>query len=260
MPQIDSGIPSFQRIALFSDIHGNLPALQAVYQHAQSYGAQIFLNAGDIVGYGPFPNECIQFIRSKKMVNVIGDYDQKVLCFPQKKEKYAKKKHPLKVHAFQWTYDQLSQENLEFLLALPVSEKISFADKTIFLTHGAPLDIKAHLGFRTTQQEWKLNQEKAQSDFIITGNSHVFWKKKVGDSIFINPGSVGRQDDGDPRASYAMLSLGNSIQINHFRVAYDISTLLSAFEVYNLPVEFSYMFRNGINLDNTLEELAQAEK
>ncbi|NMB61870.1 MAG: metallophosphoesterase family protein [Chloroflexi bacterium] len=249
--------PSFQRIALISDIHGNLPALEAVYHHAIQFGVIIFLNAGDTLGYGPFPNECLNFLRSHHIISVIGDYDLKVLHYPEKEDKFKMQKNALRVLSFQWAHDRLSEENLQYLQQLPLFREVDFAGKTLYLTHGAPLNIKTHLGSLTTRQEWLDNQREAGTDFIITGNSHRFWKEKIENSNFINPGSVGRQDDGDPRASYAILSIGKFIQINHFRIAYDLPPLINKLQAYNLPAQFIYMFKNGVNLEQALEELSQ---
>lgn len=257
MTDSDKHSHSYQRIALISDIHGNLPALEAVYRHAVQFGASIFLNAGDTVGYGPFPNECLNFLRSHHIISVIGDYDLKVLRYPEKADKYKKHKNALRVLSFQWAYDQLSEKNLQYLQQLPLFREMVFAEKTFYLTHGAPLNIKTHLGSLTSGQEWRDNQRKAGTDFIITGNSHHFWKEKVANSNFINPGSVGRQDDGDPRASYVILSIGRFIQINRFRVAYELPPLINKLQAYNLPTQFVYMFKNGVNLEQALEELSQ---
>lgn len=250
----------FQRIALISDIHGNLPALEAVYRHAVQFGATAFLNAGDTVGYGPFPNECLDFLCSHAIVSVIGDYDRKVLHFPENEEKYKRQKHPLRFLSFKWAYEQLTPANLQYLNQLATFREINFAGKTLYLTHGSPLDMKDHLGFLTTRSVWSANQKRANTDFIITGNSHRFWKEKVNDSIFINPGSVGRQDDGDPRASYAILSIGRSLQINHFRITYDLPALVNKIQTFHLPLAFQYMFQNGVNLEQAMEALSQENK
>lgn len=259
MHQNKKSADPIQRIALFSDIHANLPALEAVYKHANDLGAQLFLNAGDTIGYGPFPNECLDFIRFKKIISVKGDYDRKVLEFPKKKNIFEQKKHPLRVFAFQWAYEQLTNRNFQILSDLSEFEKVSIGTKILYLTHGSPLSLKAHLGSDTPQTELVTNKRLAQSDFLITGNSHVFWKKQVDGTLFINPGSVGRQDDGDPRASYVLLSIGEPIQVDHYRVFYDITSLLRAIEVYNLPIEFSYMFQNGVNLERALTELSKTD-
>lgn len=248
-----------QKIALVSDIHANLPALEAVYRHAIQHGVQLFLNAGDTVGFGPFPNECLDFIRLKKMVSVKGDYDQKVLEYPKRKNSLEKKKNPLQLFSFKWAYEQLTEHNFRFLADLPEFQCIPIGMKKVYIAHGSPMSIKAHLGSTTTHSELVANQKIAQSDFIICGNSHVYWSSQVKDTLFTNPGSVGRQDDGDPRASYATLSLSDPIKVDHYRVPYDISRVLQAIEVYNLPVEFSYMFQRGVNLERAIAELSNAK-
>ncbi|NMC30100.1 MAG: metallophosphoesterase family protein [Pelolinea sp.] len=248
---------SIQTIALLSDIHGNLPALEAVCQHAIEHGAQLFLNAGDTVGFGPFPNECLDFIRIHRFHSVKGDFDQKVLEFPTKRNVFELKKHYLRVFTLRWAYEQLSRHNFEFLSALPEFSKIGVGIKMLYLTHGSPRNPKAHLGPNTSRVELLFNQRHAKSDFIVTGNSHFFWKEQLENTIFINPGSVGRQDDGDPRASYAILSLGDPIRVTQFRVTYNVARVIHANEVYNLPVEFSYMFENGVNLERALADLSK---
>ncbi len=259
MHQIRKPSDPIQCVALLSDIHANLPALEATYNHALDHGAQLFLNAGDTVGYGPFPNECLDFIRFKKIISVKGDYDRKVLEFPKKKNVFEQKKHPLRIFAFQWAYEQLSNRNFQILSNFSEFEKISIGSKTLYLTHGSPLSRKAYLGPHTPQTELAMNKKLIQTEFLVTGNSHIFWKEQVDDTVFINPGSVGRQDDGDSRASYVLLSIGESIRVENFRVSYDITSLLNAVEVYNLPFVFSYMFQNGVNLEKALAALSKTE-
>ncbi|HAF61840.1 MAG TPA: hypothetical protein DCK95_05895 [Anaerolineaceae bacterium] len=254
MEPFENLIAPFHCIALVSDIHGNLPALQNVHQHALQQGAQLFFNAGDTVGYGPFPNECIDFIRDNKFFSVIGDYDQKVLAFPQHSQEYLIKKHPLKYLAFQWAYEHLTQTNIDYLSHLPVTHQMTVGQKSIFLTHGSPTDIKAHLGAETSPQEWQQYQQETPSDLIITGNTHVFHQQIAANTLFVNPGSVGRQDDGDPRASYALLTLDDPITVSHFRIEYNMTNVSQALELYNLPQEFMSMFQNGLSLDGVLKK------
>ena len=247
-----------QTIALISDIHANLPALEAVYDHAIRHGAQLFLNAGDSVGYGPFPNECLDFMRLRKIVSVKGDYDQKVLEFPKKKNIFIHKKIALKVLAFQWAYEQLSVRNFQYLSDLPDHNELDLEEKKIHLTHGSMLNAKSHLGPQTSQKELLNNQKLAQSDFLVIGNTHIYWKTKVENTTFINPGSVGRQDDRDPRASYVLMTIGKSVRLHHYRILYDTSIVIRAVKRYSLPDEFAYMFGEGVNLDTALLEASKS--
>ena len=259
METFKSLITPFRYIALVSDIHANLPALQSVYEHAKQQGAQLFFNAGDTVGYGPFPNEYLDFIRDRKFFSVIGDYDQKVLAFPQHTMEYHQRKHPLKYLAFQWAYEHLTQTNIQYLSHLPVNHQMTIAQKSLFLTHGTPNDTQAHIGDATTPQEWQRYQQETHSDIFISGNTHIFHQYATNDGFFINPGSVGRQDDGDPRASYVILLLDKSISITHYRIKYDTGKIVKQLESYNLPCEFSTMFRKGYSLDAVLRQMSDHE-
>ena len=90
------------KAALIGDIHANLPALEAVLAHINAQGVQKIWNVGDFVGYGPFPDEVVrlfqtaQRLQNENMLNIVGNYDLKVLDFKQKKAKWRKKKHPQK--------------------------------------------------------------------------------------------------------------------------------------------------------------------
>ena len=255
----ENQITPFHCIALLSDIHGNLPALQSVYEHATQQGAQLFFNAGDTVGYGPFPNECVDFIRDKKFFSVIGDYDQKVLAFPQHARRYQQKKHVLKNLAFQWAYTNLTPTNHRFLSHLPIDHRMSLAQRSFFLTHGAPNNTRMYIGDATTTQEWRRYQQEAHSDIIISGNTHIFHQHMVENTLFVNPGSIGRQDNGDPRASYAILLLDDPISVKQYRVEYDTDQIVKQLESYDLPREFSYMFREGRSLDSALQHMSSHE-
>ena len=108
----------YKKIALVGDIHANLPALEAVLAHAKNLKVQEFWNIGDFLGYGAFPNQVIKQIQKEKSVNIIGNYDLKVLNFPKKDEKWRQNKHPLKYQAFKWTHENLSSKNRKFFPAL----------------------------------------------------------------------------------------------------------------------------------------------
>src|SRR5688572_13029752 len=99
------------RLALFSDIHGNLPALEAVLAAIDAEAPDAIWYAGDFVGYGPWPDECVQRIRARGIPAILGNYDEKTLRFPKKAVKWAKSKDPRKVQAFRHAYENLSIES-----------------------------------------------------------------------------------------------------------------------------------------------------
>ena len=127
------------KITLISDIHGNLPALQAVLRHARARGAaQTILNLGDSVGYGPFPDEVIQTIQGAAFINIIGNYDAYVLNKTMRKEKWKRVKTDNKRAMFAWTYAALSKKSRRYLESLPEQRKIKLEGIKLRLVHGSP--------------------------------------------------------------------------------------------------------------------------
>lgn len=243
-------------VGIFSDIHGNLPALEAVYADAISKGATRFLNAGDSVGYGPFPNEVIEFLKRKNVVSVVGDYDRKVLKFKHKKEKWRENKHPLIFKSFQWTDNHLSQKNRSALESFPIQIEGAVGEYSILLTHGSPFNIKDYISVNTDKKLLDDISKTICNDILITGNTHNFSHFVYNNKHFINPGSVGRQDDGSSLASYGLLSIINQKEITFqsHRINYDLSKLLSVIKKNGLPKEYTEMFTRGVSIKQILSE------
>ena len=107
------------RVALIGDVHANLPALEAVLEHAESQAVEAIWNVGDFVGYNAFPEEVVQRLRAEGAISVVGNYDLKVLKFPAKDTKWRTKKRPEKYLAFKWAYENLSEQSRAHLAALP---------------------------------------------------------------------------------------------------------------------------------------------
>ena len=244
-------------IAILSDIHANLPALQAVINHALLNGVSTFYCAGDLVGYGPFPNEVIGLIKNINIQSVIGDYDLKVLHFEDVKNKWRSKKQPLKFLAFEWAHDMLSPSSISFLKLLPEKIEFSISAFSILITHGIPSKIGGHISPLATTSQLRKIAKSNSKNIIITGNTHQFMHKKVDHTHFINPGSVGRPDDGIPHASYGILAFveeGHNVHFSNHRIPYDISQIITKFKEYELPEEFCAMFIQGKSLDFILNK------
>ena len=238
------------KIALIGDVHGNLPALEAVYSHLKAQEVNAIWNLGDFVGYGAFPDEVVKKIRQIEAVSILGNYDRKVLKFAEKGDDWASGKNPKKLLAFKWAYDHLSHESRVYLGSLPEQRLVNIDGLSILLTHGSPIDRNEHLGPGTPIARLRGLTHTTRAKLILCAHSHQPFKRQVDDVWFINPGSVGRADDGDPRASYAILSIfSDPPEVTHFRVAYDIERAVHALQAAQLPVEFSQMARLGRSLD-----------
>jgi putative phosphoesterase len=250
------------RITLIADIHGNLPALQAVLQHAQNYyAAKKILNLGDMIGYGPFPDEVVKAIRGIQFINILGNYDKKVLSKANRKEGWQKIKSPDKRQLFAWTYHALSKSSRKYLRSLPESKKITLSGKTIMMTHGSPDSHTEHLLPDMPKARFSELAGIAGTDIVLSGHSHQAYSEDVDGTLFVNPGSVGRPDDGDPRASYAILTIeGDEVSIEHFRVPYDIMASVRRMRQTGLPLVFTKILREGYNYVDTVERFGREVK
>ena len=243
------------KIALIGDVHANLPALEAVLDQAYQEGAEEIWNCGDFVGYNAFPEEVVRKLRTEKVVSVVGNYDLKVIKFPRKNQKWKKSKSLEKWLAFKWAYEHLSEESLQYLSSLPEKRRMKCEEKTVLLVHGSPDSSKEHLYADTPTERLVELADIAAADLVVCGHSHQSFVRYVAGTWFINSGSVGRPDDGDPRATYAILELaGDSIDVRHFRVSYDVVAAITEIRRRGLPTAFGEMMRKGRKLDWILRE------
>lgn len=243
------------KIALVGDIHANLPALEAVLSHARQQLASAIWNVGDIIGYGAFPNQVIELLRDVRAISIVGNYDIKVLQFPDKKTKWRKSKRSEKYTAFHWAHKQLTTINRQYLSKLPQELRLNVAGRRILLTHGSPVSNVEPLtpdtpDIRLEQLGWI-----AQAEVVICGHSHQPFARQVSSGWFINTGSVGRQGDGDPRACYAILDIAEGhLAVQHYRVEYDMVRAAAAIRQAGLPEVFAQMLLRGYDLDAALDE------
>jgi len=243
------------RIALLGDAHANLPALEAVVADAREQGVSEVWNVGDFVGYGAFPNEVIRLLRQCGAISIAGNYDLKVVNFPQKEGKWRKSKRGEKYLAFQWAYQQLTRKNRRYLAGLPEEVRMKVAGRRILLVHGSPLSNEEHLT-PETPDSWLYELSRlAHVDVLICGHSHQPFARQIGDVFVINTGSVGRPGDGDPRACYALLQISKTkFAVQHYRVAYDVERAAAAIRQSGLPEAFAQMFLQGYDLEYVLGE------
>jgi predicted phosphodiesterase len=193
-----------EMIAIMSDIHGNLPALQAVLCKASSLGCTRFISLGDVVGYYAQPGECIDLLKDHDVINIMGNHDSYLLCgtnCPRSK---------MVSEITNYHRSIVSSAQLQWL-SRSVSTLIEGGN---YFAHGGwqdPLD----------QYLYKISVSHIPHEAInfFTGHTHVQVLAEFGQQKYCNPGSVGQPRDGDPRAAFAILS-GNDIHL--YRVDYDI--------------------------------------
>ncbi|HUN23461.1 MAG TPA: metallophosphoesterase family protein [Anaerolineales bacterium] len=231
------------RIALLSDIHANWTALSAVLAHARRRRVDEYWHLGDLVGYCAFPNDVVRWCRKNCTLGVIGNYDLRVLSIAESAKKQVKDfaKSP-KHTALEWADAQLSSKNRKYLLKLPKEVRVIIEGKSILATHGNLFSLSEAIKPDTPPEKLLPQIEKANAQIILTGHSHIPFKRKFEQALFINPGSVGRPQDGDARASYAILHITEkSVRITLYRVEYDVAQAVQAIQEQGLPPSFGEM-------------------
>jgi putative phosphoesterase len=195
------------RIALFSDIHGNLPAFEAVLADIERQQVDAAYCLGDLVGYGPFPNEVIETIRGQQFPTIMGNYDDGVGferddCGCAYREEQEKRRGDL---SLAWTKAHVTAENKAFLRTLKTEIRLEADGRRILLVHGSPRRINEYLFEDRPVSSFQGLAASSDADIIIYGHTHKPYIKRVDDVLFLNVGSVGKPKDGDWRACYAVL-------------------------------------------------------
>ncbi|HUL38768.1 MAG TPA: YfcE family phosphodiesterase [Methanomassiliicoccales archaeon] len=239
------------KVAVIGDVHGNLQALEAVLKDAKRRGADIVLNTGDMLGYGANPEESVRLLRSLPSISVIGNYDLKAFRIHDRKEPWPEGKSKDKLLSFEWAYDHVSPSTRAWLKSLPKEVRIEVGGTRLLMVHGSPDSMDEHLGPETPVRRLEEIARTADADLLIMGHSHRSMSRMVGGTRFLNPGSVGRQDDGDPRASYAILRL-QPFMVSLNRVAYDVKGAARAIKEAGLPRQFARMIKEGRAYDRVV--------
>jgi putative phosphoesterase len=184
--------------AIFSDIHGNLSAMKQMWGKINRLGltGRTVFNAGDTVAYGQDSAACIDFIRQhEQIVSVGGNYDYNTAEYPERHTEFARKwklKRSEKYVALHEASEHISEDQRLWLSTLPQQLILTIEDKAIALCHYSPIGRKVGLGSWTSDEDLLLIAESCPYDVIITGHTHSSFVKRVGKTLFVNPGSVGR--------------------------------------------------------------------
>lgn len=244
------------KVALISDIHANLPALEAVLERIEAEKISRIWNLGDLTGYGPHPNEVIELLEGRKVISIIGNYDLKVLKFPKKIEKWRRKKSADKFKAFEWTYGQLKSPNRSYLKNLPEEFRLDVDGKSVVMVHGSVTSNSEHLGPETPIERLSQLADVCRCDVITCGHSHRGFHRRVDGVDFINPGSVGRPEGNDRRASFAFVDISSdNVEVQLCRVEYDVERTVRAIREASLPENFAKMLKYGKNLEEIQAQL-----
>jgi predicted phosphodiesterase len=232
------------RIAIISDVHGNLPALEAVLARLEELDADVIHCLGDIVGYGPFPNECVELVQARCTHVVKGNHDSGLLGETPIDDfnRYGQE-------AIRWTIKKITHSHLEYLRQLPSTA----IENNLTLVHASPVDPE--------QWTYVMSRPQARDCFwafatelcfighthvpVIVGEDGIVNSFRKGIRHLINVGSVGQPRDGNPQSAFGFLDTAiPSYEL--VRVSYDVKRTVDAIDKAGLPNFLGHRLIQGI--------------
>lgn len=257
------------KIALFSDIHSNLPALEACLKNIEEQRPDAVYCLGDLVGYNIWPNEVINEIRRRGVPTIAGNYDQGIGltsddCGCAYKEEHEKEMGKISIS---FTNSIVKSDERKYLRTLPAHIKVEFHLNSdilnLLLVHGSPRKINEYLFEDRDEKSLLRIMEQAGADIMCFGHTHKPYHRVLGTQTTdnthyrhaINIGSVGKPKDNNPRGCYVMLTINadastsnnhnDAIRVEFIRFDYNIETAAQAIENSPLPNEYADMLRKG---------------
>jgi len=256
------------KIALFSDIHANLPALEACLKNIEEQKPDAIYCLGDLVGYNIWANEVINEIRRRGIPTIAGNYDQGIGlmsddCGCAYKEEHEKDMGKISIS---FTNSIVKPEERKYLRTLTAHIKVEFqlnSDKMkLLLVHGSPRKINEYLFEDRDEKSLLRIMEQADADIMCFGHTHKPYHRTLPAGPTenthyrhaINIGSVGKPKDGNPKGCYVLLTINadslitnkDAVEVEFIRFEYDTEKAAKAVEDSLLPNEYAEMLRRGL--------------
>jgi putative phosphoesterase len=217
------------RVGVIADVHANRVALDAVLSDMPEVAGLVC--AGDVVGYNPWPADCVDRLRELGVPTIMGNHDRAVAGGGDFRF------NRMASAGVQYALDVLSPGQLEWLRGLP-DERHEFEGR-LKIVHGHPEDPDRY----TYPGEFGPGL-LGEEDLLVLGHTHVQHHETHDEGIVCNPGSVGQPRDGDPRAAYAVVDLAAG-RVEEYRVEYDIDRVVAAVAEAGLPERIGTRLRAG---------------
>jgi len=229
-------------VAVITDIHANLPALQAVLRRIDELGIDDVYCGGDLVGYGPHPNEVCAVIQERGIPTIYGNYDYAIArdlddcgcayITPHDRE--------LGQQSVAWTLEHTDQRSKAFMRELPFDLRFTIGQRSVHLVHGSPRKVNEYLFEDKPARLYERLAAPEEADVLVFGHTHKPWDREYGGVRFVNCGSVGKPKDGDPRGAFAFLNASSGpLEVTIERVAYDAAAVAEEVRAAGLPGELA---------------------
>jgi putative phosphoesterase len=234
--------PGPDSVAVITDIHGNLPALQAALARIEELGIERVFCGGDLVGYGPHPNEVCALIAQRQIPSIYGNYDFAIARDQDDCGCAYVTAHERELgrRSVQWTLAHTGPDAKDFMRGLPFDLRFELGNVEAHLVHGSPRKVNEYLVEDKPASLYERLAAAERDPLLVFGHTHKPWAHAYGGVLFVNCGSVGKPKDGDPRGSFALLTPGgDGARVSIERVAYDAAALAAELRAAGLPGEFA---------------------
>jgi putative phosphoesterase len=228
--------------AVITDIHGNLLALQAALARIEELGIERVFCGGDLVGYGPHPNEVCALIAECEIPTIYGNYDYAIArdledCGCAYVTAHDRERGQRSV---EWTLAHADRDAKDFMRGLPFDLNFRVGRVDVHLVHGSPRKVNEYLFEDKPARLYERLAGAERDRVLVFGHTHKPWVRECGGVLFVNCGSVGKPKDGDPRGAFAVLRpAADSVEATVERVEYDAGTVAAQVREVGLPDEFA---------------------
>jgi putative phosphoesterase len=231
-----------ERVAVVTDIHANLAALDAALDAIRREGVEAVCCGGDLVGYGPRPNEVCSLIEERGIPTIYGNYDWAIARDEEDCRCAYVTEHDREIGqlSVDWTLANTDARSKDFMRALPFDLRFELGGKRVRLVHGSPRKVNEYLFEDKPAKTFERIAAGADCDILVFGHTHKPWVREYGGVLFVNCGSVGKPKDGDPRGAFALLAADNGdVRVDIPRVEYSAAQVAREMRREGLPGELA---------------------
>jgi putative phosphoesterase len=231
-----------ERVAVVTDVHANLPALEAALARIDELGIERIFCGGDLVGYGPHPDEVCALIEDRRIPTIYGNYDHAIArdlddCGCAYVSQHDRE---LGQRSVAWTLEHTGARAKAFMRELPFDLRFTVGPHRVHLVHGSPRKVNEYLFEDKPARLYERLAGAEEADVLVFGHTHKPWVAEFGGVLFVNCGSVGKPKDGDPRGAFAVLEdAGDRVAVTIERVAYDAEGVAAEVREAGLPSEYA---------------------
>ena len=230
------------RVAVITDVHANLPALRAALRRIDELGIERIYCGGDLVGYGPRPNEVVALIAERGISTIYGNYDYAIARDIEDCGCAYVTPHDREIgqRSVEWTLAHTDRTAKDFMRTLPFELRFTVGATGVHLVHGSPRKVNEYLFEDKPARLFERLAAAEDASVLVFGHTHKPWVREYGGVLFVNCGSVGKPKDGDPRGAFAVLDASaGGVELSIERVEYDADAVAAEVRAAGLPEEFA---------------------